>query len=92
MPTQSARSRRAAAEALPLGSIATAPARTAPGTSSCGECASTALTYLEMTLTDGAPVVFVSCHECEHKGWFSLDGGGAALSLDSVLGSATKVR
>jgi hypothetical protein len=92
VPSQRTRARRAAVPALPLGSIAAAPARTAPGTASCAQCGSTALTHLEMTLTDGSPVVFVSCHDCEHKGWFAVDGTGAMLSFQSVLGSATKVR
>ena len=92
VPTQRVRGRRPQPVAVPLGSIATAPVRTAPGTAVCAECASTALTYLQMTLTDGTPVVFVSCHDCEHKGWFGLDGVGAELSLESVLDSATRVR
>jgi len=92
VPTQRARGRRAQAVAAPLGSITTASARTVLGTSACEVCASTALTHLQMTLTDGSPVVFVSCHDCEHKGWFALDGTGTTLSLDAVLGSATKVR
>lgn len=92
VPTQRARSRRAQASAAPLGSIATAPVRTAPGTTECGECSSTALTHLELTLTDGTPVVFVSCHDCEHTGWVAADGFGTMLSLEAVLGSATKAR
>ncbi|MGV8968062.1 MAG: hypothetical protein ACOH2F_17515 [Cellulomonas sp.] len=90
IPTQRPRGRRTQVAALPLGSIATVAPRTAPGTSCCGVCASTALTHLEMTLTDGTPVVFVSCHTCEHKGWFDVDGDGTPMSLDAVLGSATK--
>ena len=91
IPTQRARGRRAQVAALPLGSIATVAPRTAPGTTCCGVCAGTALTHLEMTLTDGTPVVFVSCHTCEHKGWFEVDGDGTPMSLDAVLGSATKM-
>ncbi|RYV51397.1 hypothetical protein [Pengzhenrongella frigida] len=91
IPTQRARGRRALAAPLPLGSIATTQSRTLPGTTSCGVCASTALTHLEMTLTDGTPVVFVSCHACEHKSWFEVDGDGTAMSLQAVLGSATKI-
>ena len=91
VPTQRARSRRTPAVAPTLGSIALAPTRTAPGTLTCGRCASTTLTHLQMTLTDGSPVVFVSCHACEHKGWFALDGTGVNLSFESVLSSATKV-
>ena len=92
IPTQRPRSRRAEAAAVPLGSIALAPARTAPGTVTCGNCASTALTHLQLTLTDGRPVIFVSCHDCEHKGWFAVDGTGVNLTFDSVLSSATKIR
>lgn len=91
VPTQRVRSRRAPVVAPTLGSITLAPARTAPGTLTCGRCASTTLTHLQMTLTDGSPVVFVSCHTCEHKGWFALDGTGVNLSFESVLSSATKV-
>ena len=92
IPTQGPRSRRAETVAVPLGSIAVARARTTPGTVSCGNCSSTALTHVQMTLTDGRPVIFVSCHDCEHKGWFAMDGTGVNLSFDSVLTSATKVR
>lgn len=90
IPTQRPRARRAQVAALPLGSIATVAPRTVPGTSCCGVCAGIALTHLELTLTDGTPVVFVSCHTCEHKGWFEVDGDGTPMSLDAVLGSATK--
>lgn len=92
VPSQRPRGRRAAVAAPPLGSIAVAPARTAPGTVACGQCGSGELTHLEMTLTDGSPVVFVSCHACEHKGWFASDGTGEMRSLESVLGSTTKAR
>ena len=90
VPTQRPRGRRASVVAPPLGSIATMAPRTAPGTTCCYVCAGTALTHLELTLTDGTPVVFVSCHTCEHKGWFEVDGDGTPMSLDAVLGSATK--
>jgi len=91
VPSQRPRSRRAVV-APPLGSIALAPPRTAPGTVSCASCESTALTHLRMTLTDGSPVVFVSCHDCEHKAWFAIDGTGVSISFESVLDSATKIR
>lgn len=92
IPSQRPRGRRAPVVSPPLGSIAHAPARTAPGTVTCGQCGSGELTHLEMTLTDGSPVVFVSCHACEHKGWFASDGTGEMLSLESVLDSTTKAR
>jgi hypothetical protein len=42
-----------------------------------------------MTLTDGSPVDFVSCHDCEHKHWQSADG---KLALAGVLERARKPR
>ena len=42
-----------------------------------------------MRLTDGSPVDFVSCHDCEHKHWRGIDG---ALALDGVLDRARKPR
>ena len=86
LPNQ--RSRRRTAEVqVPLGSLVTAPAA-APHAARCVECAGTFLTRLAMTLTDGSPVVFVSCHQCEAKAWFAADG--TALPLDAVLSSATR--
>jgi hypothetical protein len=43
-----------------------------------------------MVLGDGTPVVFVSCHRCEHKGWYPLDGDGTALTRDEVLARSGK--
>jgi len=56
---------------------------------SCPSCGSGRLTALAMTLTDGTPVVFSSCHECEHRTW-SHDGG--ELQFADVLARATKVK
>lgn len=36
-----------------------------------------------MDLTDGTPVTFVSCQECEHRTW--IDGQGSTLSVEDVL-------
>lgn len=70
---------------------ATTPASlTQPGARSsltCPECASTRLTLLAMTLTDGTPVQFASCHECEHRSW-SHDG--SRLEFLDVIARATK--
>jgi hypothetical protein len=30
-------------------------------------------------------VTFVSCHDCEHRAWFPLDGDGTALPRDEVV-------
>ena len=85
VPTQ--RGRRPVEPPAPLGSLVTAPVA-APHTAACTTCAGTSVTHLQMTLTDGSPVTFVSCHTCETKGWFAADG--AALGLADVLSSATK--
>jgi hypothetical protein len=53
----------------------------------CPECGSARLTSLAMTLTDGTPVQFASCHDCEHRHW-SHDG--AALAFSDVIARATK--
>ena len=56
---------------VPLGSLTQAGARTDV---TCGECGSERVTHLAMTLTDGTPVEFVSCHRCEHKTWVDASG------------------
>ncbi len=55
----------------------------------CAACDSTRVTRLTMTLTDGSPVDFTSCHDCEHKSW---RGQGDVLDLTDVLGRATKIK
>ena len=56
---------------------------------SCPSCGSSRVTALAMTLTDGTPVRFASCHECEHRTW-THDGG--ELQFADVLARATKTR
>jgi hypothetical protein len=53
----------------------------------CHACASTALTQISMTMTDGSVVDFTSCHACEAKSYRS---GGEDLPLDRVLALAAK--
>lgn len=53
----------------------------------CAICGSSRVTTLAMTLTDGTPVSFVSCHNCEHRVWSHQ---GSALGLPDVLARATK--
>lgn len=53
----------------------------------CPACGSPRLTQIAMTLTDGSPVDFASCHNCEHKSWLAA---GVALPLNTVLAKATK--
>ena len=55
----------------------------------CAACASPRVTRLTMTLTDGTPVDFTSCHACEHKTWRR---DGQPLELGTVLAKATKPR
>lgn len=53
----------------------------------CVACGSTRLTEIAMTLTDGTPVQFTSCRQCEHRAWI---GAGEVLPVDAVLSKATK--
>jgi formate dehydrogenase maturation protein FdhE len=55
----------------------------------CTSCGSTRLTSLVMTLTDGTPVTFLSCHNCEHRTW---SHEGSALEFTDVLTRATKAK
>jgi hypothetical protein len=41
-----------------------------------------------MNLTDGTPVEFTSCHECEERSWAAA---GGELSIDRVLDKTRKV-
>jgi hypothetical protein len=49
---------------------------------SCPACGSERLTTLGMVLTDGTPVSFTSCRNCESRAW--ADEGGT-LPLSDVL-------
>jgi hypothetical protein len=49
---------------------------------SCPACGSDRLTTLGMVLTDGTPVSFTSCRNCECRAW-AHEGG--ALPLSDVL-------
>jgi hypothetical protein len=53
----------------------------------CSSCASHRVTAIAMTLTDGSPVDFTSCHACEAKAWKQ---DGRVLDIGSVLGKAQK--
>ncbi len=53
----------------------------------CGSCGSTRVTEITMTLTDGSPVGFVSCHACETKSWTQA---GEELDVTTVLAKAKK--
>lgn len=55
----------------------------------CLSCGGNRVTTLAMTLADGTPVQFASCHHCEAKRWTSDD---QVLPLTSVLNSSRKQR
>jgi transcription elongation factor Elf1 len=55
----------------------------------CPECGSERTTALAMTLTDGTPVDFSSCHNCEHRHWTHQ---GSVLEFADVITRATKQR
>jgi hypothetical protein len=59
------------------------------GAARCPECGGTRLTRITMVLTDGSPVDFTSCHNCEHRTWAQQ---GSALPIDTVLDKTRKPR
>lgn len=75
---------RAVRAAPPLGSLTQASHRE---TAACGSCGSERVTQLSMSLTDGTPVRFVSCHVCEDRTWLSSAG---PLTVDAVLDRTRK--
>jgi hypothetical protein len=56
---------------------------------SCPSCGSNRQTALAMTLTDGTPVRFSSCHDCEHRSW---SHEGESLTFADVIARATKLK
>jgi hypothetical protein len=56
----------------------------------CEVCSSDRVTRISMTLTDGTPVDFTSCHVCEHRTW--RESAGDVLALDGVLQRTRKTR
>jgi hypothetical protein len=74
---------------VPLGSLTQAGARSE---ATCADCGSHRVTHLAMTLTDGTPVEFVSCHRCEHKTWVDASGvQHRELPVGTVLDKARKI-
>ncbi|HWH30790.1 MAG TPA: hypothetical protein VNU26_17850 [Mycobacteriales bacterium] len=67
-------------------SLVTTPAR---ALATCTQCASTRVTAITMTLTDGSVVDFTSCHSCERKRWVQE---GHELDIATVLGKTRKVK
>ncbi len=54
----------------------------------CRQCGSERLTTLMMSLTDGTPVEFVSCHRCECRVW---EHDGTVMDVATVLQRTRKV-
>lgn len=72
------------ANQVPLGSLTQRDNRP---DAACVECGSTRVTRLGMTLTDGTPVRFTSCHQCDHRTW---EADGAELTREHVLARTQK--
>lgn len=81
------RRRSAGRTTAPLGSLTQPGART---DTACQSCGSDRVTHLAMSLTDGTPVQFVSCHACEERTWQTLEG--RPLSIAAVLERTRKER
>jgi hypothetical protein len=89
-PVRRPRTRKPTTAAEPLGSLSQGDDLTGPGWSECRSCRGTLLTRLRIVLGDGTPVMFVSCHQCEERSWFALDGTGAELTREDVLERSAK--
>ena len=83
MPASTARRSRKTAPVVSLGSLTQDKSRVA-----CKACGSTHVTSVAMRLTDGTPVTFTSCRECESRRW---EADGLELSVDEVLSRTRKV-
>jgi hypothetical protein len=75
---------RATAEVTPLGSLTQREHRSQ---AVCRGCGSHHVTRLSLSLTDGTPVDFTSCHRCEHRAW---EHAGLQLSVEAVLDRTRK--
>ena len=82
-PSSSAPSTALLAEPASLTQVSTT------GAARCPVCDGTRLTRIGLVLTDGSPVDFTSCHNCEHKSWVHE---GTDLPIDNVLAKARKPR
>jgi len=78
--------RSSARPSVPLGSLTQRESRDVV---TCVSCSSARTTQLSMSLTDGTPVDFVSCHVCGHRSWTHE---GVELEVSDVLHRTRKVR
>ena len=69
---------------VPLGSLTQRGAATGGG---CRSCGAQRVMRIEMSLTDGTPVSFVSCHTCETKRW---EHEGRLLPMAEVIARTRK--
>ena len=75
---------------VPLGSLTQRGARAG---ASCRACGSERVTSISMSLTDGSPVSFTSCHRCEHRTWEERGTtAGTVLPVQRVLDKTRKHR
>jgi len=85
-PVRRRQARTRPSVAVALGSLTQPGARTGGG---CARCGSDRVTSLTLTLTDGTPVSFTSCHGCEHRTWVGPEGD---LDRETVLARTRKER
>jgi hypothetical protein len=72
----------------PIGPLGSLTQRDHRIVAECRGCGSPHVTRLTMSLTDGTPVDFTSCHRCEHRTW---EHAGAELSVEGVLDRSRKL-
>ena len=77
--------RQTASELAGPASLVSPQARTL---AKCRDCGSPRVTSIAMTLTDGSPVHFASCHHCENRWWLQ---DGAPLTFDHVIAKTRKI-
>lgn len=73
---------------IPLGSLTQPGARAG---AACRACGSERVTRIAMSLTDGSPVQFTSCHHCEHRTWEEQGTRTAVLPVQRVLERSRKI-
>lgn len=86
-PAESVRGRRRGRNALPHVPLGSLTQRDHRVPANCRGCGSPHVTRLSMSLTDGTPVDFTSCHRCEHRTW---EHAGDVLSVSTVLDRARR--
>jgi hypothetical protein len=73
---------------LPSGPLGSLTQRDHRISAVCRACESRHVTRLSLSLTDGTPVDFTSCHRCEHRTW---EHAGTELSVAGVLDRTRKI-